>query len=405
MNHVGGGFLMDNVVMVAPNAGLEMAGGGGCRVAAKVAEAMNERGYGIELVALTGDTLEQIERLHGVRLGDTNLRYILGKGSTLPVPEPVALSMLSLYIRRLLSMIEPRLIVFQDDILLPAVKNYNGKILVYTHFPLLHKARARARFSEEWRVSIKQRVYDMINQRLLAYNSNPADVIIANSTITYRYCKTAWNRDDIEILFPPVDNPFLQLMKPESKKEQLVMSMGGIHPGKRHELAIMARKLSKLDYDLVVLGYQPRRSRWLENYRRFLCSISREMDRESCVKILCNASERRKWNLLTKAKIIVHASNLEPFGIVVVEGMAAGAVPVVYKGPVSGPWIDILNKGEYGLGFEDSEDLSDRIDELLTNDSLWNKYSRIARKRARHFDTLKFKHNFLGIVEQLCSCA
>ncbi|NIO36071.1 glycosyltransferase, partial [Candidatus Bathyarchaeota archaeon] len=243
---------MDNVVMVAPNAGLEMAGGGGCRVAAKVAEAMNERGYGIELVALTGDTLEQIERLHGVRLGDTNLRYILGKGSTLPVPEPVALSMLSLYIRRLLSMIEPRLIVFQDDILLPAVKNYDGKILVYTHFPLLHKARARARFSEEWSVSIKQRIYDVINQRLLAYNSNPADVIIASSTFAANYCKTAWNRDDIEVFYPPVDNPFSHSMKPQTEKESLVICLGGIHPGKRHELAIKACKLSKLDYDLVV---------------------------------------------------------------------------------------------------------------------------------------------------------
>ena len=396
---------MNDVVMVAPNAGLEMGGGGGCRVAAKMAEAMNEKGYRIELVALTGYTLEQIEWLHNVKLRYTNLHYILGNGSSQPIPEPVGLSMLSLYIRRLLSKIKPRLIIFHDDILIPAIKEYNGKVLIYVHFPLLHKARSQAHFAKEWNVSIKQRVYDMINQRLLAHNSNPADVIITNSTITYRYCKTAWNRDDIKILFPPVDNPFLQLMKPRSKKEQLVMSMGGIHPGKRHELAIMARKLSKLDYDLVILGYQPRRSRWLENYKRFLCSISREMDRESCVKILCNASERRKWNLLTKAKIIVHASNLEPFGIVVVEGMAAGAVPVVYKGPVSGPWIDILNKGEYGLGFEDSEDLSDRIDELLTNDSLWNKYSRIARKRARHFDTLKFKHNFLGIVEELCSCA
>lgn len=403
MNFVGKGFLMKDVVMVAPNAGLEMGGGGGCRVAAKMAEAMNEEGYSIRLVALTGYTLKQIEWLHNVELRYVDLHYILGKWLSLPVPEPVGLSILSLYIRRLLSKIKPRLIIFHDDILLPALRDYDGKVLVYTHFPLLHKARSQARFAKEWSVSMKQRIYDVINQRLLAYNSNPADVIFANSTITYRYCRTAWNRDDIEILFPPVDNPFLQLMKPRSKKEQLVVCMGGIHPGKRHELAIMARKLSKLDYDLVILGYQPGRSRWLENYRRFLCSISREVEREGCVKILCNASERRKWNLLSKAKIIVHASNLEPFGIVVAEGMAAGAVPVVYKGPISGPWIDILKKGEYGLGFKDPEDLSEKIDELLSDNVLWKKHSRIAQKRASHFDALKFKSNFLDVVERLYS--
>lgn len=397
--------MVDDVVMVAPNAGLEMGGGGACRVAAKMAEAMNEKGYRIELVALTGYTLEQIEWMHNVKLGYTNLHYILGKGSSLLIPEPVGLSMLSLYIRRLLSKIEPRLVIFHDDILLAAIKDYNGKILVYTHFPLLHKARAQAHFAKEWSVSTKQRLYDAINQQLLAYNSNPADVIIANSTITHHYCKTAWNRDDIEILFPPVDNPPTQSMKPQSEKERLVMCIGGIHPGKRHELAIEARKLSKLNYDLVILGYQPGRSRWLDNYKKFLFSISREVEPESCVKILCHASERQKWNLLSKAKIIVHASNLEPFGIVVAEGMAAGAVPVVYKGPISGPWIDILNKGEYGFGFKDPEDLSDKIDELLMDEVLWKKYSRIAKRRARHFDVLKFKHNFLDMVEQLYSCA
>jgi len=70
---------------------------------------------------------------------------------------------------------------------------------------------------------------------------------------------------------------------------------------------------------------------------------------------LINASEELKTEILRKAKIYLHPTKYEHFGIAVVEAMAAGLIPVVHRS--GGPWTDIVEFGKYGFSFSNLEEV------------------------------------------------
>jgi glycosyltransferase involved in cell wall biosynthesis len=41
----------------------------------------------------------------------------------------------------------------------------------------------------------------------------------------------------------------------------------------------------------------------------------------------------------------------------------------VYKGPLSGPWIDIVDRGRYGVGFKTTEELTTAIEYVMSADN------------------------------------
>ena len=86
----------------------------------------------------------------------------------------------------------------------------------------------------------------------------------------------------------------------------------------------------------------------------------------------------------------------EHFGIAVVEGMAAGLVPVVHKS--GGAWNDIILRGRYGFGFS-SVDEAIRCIETGIKD--YQRYRDQAIKRAKMFSKERFKERFKMILEDL----
>ena len=82
--------------------------------------------------------------------------------------------------------------------------------------------------------------------------------------------------------------------------------------------------------------------------------------------------------------IVVHASDVEPFGMVIVEAMALGK-PVV-AGDEGGP-REIITEGEHGLlaPYGDSKALADSILAYLTDPSLAKRVGAAARERAAEF--------------------
>ena len=79
------------------------------------------------------------------------------------------------------------------------------------------------------------------------------------------------------------------------------------------------------------------------------------------VHFLENLPEQDLLNLYASSKIILSTAHFEPFGMSVPEGMMLRAVPVVYKGPLSGPWIDMIDKGRYGIDFRTIEEFAEAI--------------------------------------------
>ena len=86
----------------------------------------------------------------------------------------------------------------------------------------------------------------------------------------------------------------------------------------------------------------------------------------------------------------------EHFGVAVVEGMAAGLIPVVHKS--GGPWFDIIDRGRYGYGYSDVESAVKVIDEALNN---YDKLKNIVIKRALLFDKAIFIEKIKKIIKKI----
>ena len=100
--------------------------------------------------------------------------------------------------------------------------------------------------------------------------------------------------------------------------------------------------------------------------------------------------------------VIVHASDQEPFGIVVVEAMALGK-PVV-AGASGGP-TEIISPGIDGLlvPFNEADLLADAVLRCLKDQDFANQLGSAAQVRAQDFSIKKFAGNFINTVEDILS--
>jgi glycosyltransferase involved in cell wall biosynthesis len=113
-----------------------------------------------------------------------------------------------------------------------------------------------------------------------------------------------------------------------------------------------------------------------------------------------NLSEQDLLNLYASTKVVLSTAHFEPFGMSIAEGMMFRALPVVYKGSLSGPWIDIVDKGRYGIGFRTVEELADAIDYVMN--ACYSELFELQEKALRgsqRFSLITFKRNFLKLIE------
>jgi glycosyltransferase involved in cell wall biosynthesis len=98
--------------------------------------------------------------------------------------------------------------------------------------------------------------------------------------------------------------------------------------------------------------------------------------------------------------VVVHASDREPFGIVILEAMALGK-PVV-AGDEGGP-REIITENENGLlaPYEDADQLAHQILRYLRNPDLARRLGRNARTRALDFTPEKYARRCVNVVQDL----
>jgi glycosyltransferase involved in cell wall biosynthesis len=95
--------------------------------------------------------------------------------------------------------------------------------------------------------------------------------------------------------------------------------------------------------------------------------------------------------------ILVHASYKEPFGMVIVEGMALGKPVIASK--AGGP-TETITHGVNGLLVppKDAEGLASAIMELLTDDRKYERISRAAMERARQFSAERMANEVAELI-------
>jgi glycosyltransferase involved in cell wall biosynthesis len=199
----------------------------------------------------------------------------------------------------------------------------------------------------------------------------------------------------------------------KDEKDNVILSVGRFaiagegHNKRQLEMLSAFRSISDTElknweyYSVGQLGSSPK-------HREFFSEVSRSAA-ESHAHVLANLMRTEIKRLFARAKIFWHAAGYgeneetnpqlaEHFGIVTVEAMAAGCVPVVVN---LGGQREIVEHGVNGYLWDDFDQLKMYTLRLARDESLRIRMSEAARQRARTFGPEVFQQKYLNLVETL----
>jgi glycosyltransferase involved in cell wall biosynthesis len=371
--------------------------GGEERVNATVAELLLEHEHEVIFVSRERISLTEIEKRFRVSLKKKPPAYSLGLFNV---------STLSLYRSTLLwALLQTAIFKEKPDVIwldnlvykIPhKLSSDRPKWVFYIHYPTLK----REILEREKKYNKKLEKFYFDTYRLMynafAYERPEADIYLCNSNYVKQLCTNRWGVQPV-VLYPPVDVE--NFFATNTDRQNIILTLGRIVPWKNYEEAIFALAKAKTKPKLYILGAL--RGADIEYYH-YLKNLIHRLGLSRLVRFIADLTPAQMREIMSKAKVIVHPMHGEHFGIAVVEAMASGCVPIVHKS--GGPYLDITDRGQYGIYYNDVEELAQRIDALIDDKDLWLKYHRLAQIRAQRYDKKRFKENTLRIFERL-SCA
>lgn len=216
-------------------------------------------------------------------------------------------------------------------------------------------------------------------------------LVLANSRFTGSLLERVIDAN-VRVLYPPVQVEKIRSLVKLGERKDVVVTIS--HFRRDKNLEIIPFIASKVEAKFIVIGHAHDIS-----YVRDLRRLIKRLGVRDKVILLFDLPRKNLLELLAKAKMYLHTMIAEHFGMSVVEGMAAGLVPIVHRS--GGPWIDILDEkqGLYGYGYIDVEEAISVINELLSNEGCRDRVSRRIQRRALIFDEENFKAKFKAIIQ------
>ncbi len=366
--------------------------GGGDYVMLNILEAICEAGHDVTLLTSNPSGYHEASEFFDAKIANTRvLRVMIPRF----VQHPYSLALAA---KRIASIEDNDLLILSDDI--PKCLG-NKKAMSYVHY--LHATRFsfnryNSSYADE---SVQDKIRWWLHERLFSLffpkrKMSKRWLFVANSMITFEHTSKLFglNASQITLLHPPVASAKMNRFWRNSniEKEDLAISIGRLEKPKKHDEAIRALALTNSKFQLKIIGFT-HNSIVLQELER----IIKDLRLEDRVEILLNASRNVVFECLAKAKTIIHTSPYEPFGISVLEGMAVGCIPIVRKG-LNGPWLEIIQEGKYGLGFQTVDELAAAFTSAIVNYQGFDTQS--IATRALQFDKELFKDRFLGLLEK-----
>jgi glycosyltransferase involved in cell wall biosynthesis len=256
-----------------------------------------------------------------------------------------------------------------DSAVLPLVD------VTYFHFPRTYLLDKRGQKNKAWRYYYKP--YQLLEHSLSSHASGK--LFLANSHYTADLVKKQLGLSPI-VIYPPVDVEKLIDSKSYSNKRNLVLTISRFSSEKNlEEIPLVAKRVNA---DFVIMGSIDEPA----VYHRVLRLIH-ENGVENKVKLILNAPLSTKIDLLQSAKVYFHPMHSEHFGISIIEGMAAGCIPIVQDS--GGPKEFVPDKWRY----KDSEESIQKIQDAL--DSWQPSIAQEMKTSAYKFRKERFENEFL----------
>lgn len=339
--------------------------GGGERYVLTFATVISKLGYAVEIVADSRLDLNEAEKKFGLDLSNIKIgpqvHDIYTKGS---------------FLKKLLLTPQYDLIFFVSDGSLPFL--FGKKNLVHFQVPF-------TKVGGNYFINLIKGLF--IHK--LVFNSNFTAEVIKKQL---PYCSSV-------VLYPPIDTDNFV----SGKKENIILSVARFDSpshAKRQDVLIAAfKKLyeKEKNYQLILAG-------GLMGEENYLSSLKQAAGKLP-IKFVPNPNFGELKDLYAKAKIFWHAAGfgidekkepekVEHFGIVTVEAMSAGAVPVVID---RGGQREIIT-GENGYLCESIDEMVSSTVSLLNHPEKLKLVSQNAIRRSRDFNTEKFVKDINAIV-------
>jgi glycosyltransferase involved in cell wall biosynthesis len=307
-----------------------------------------------------------------------------------PIPSPYALSLLCL----LLAKDDYDLLVLNDDVPKTAFKK-GRRFLVYVHYPHLARIAGVNMIDWKYRATTSGYLQWTIHKHLFPWvfldSDRPGITFLANSSMSMSVLRNLFPQTEKELLFPPVQSRKIA-MAARSKKEDEVIVAGRLMPGRGIEdLFYAVRTLRREGISLETHVAGPCVD---ERYKVHLKNLVKSLRLDKVTHFEGFVDRKRLVDLFLRSKLYIHTNPREPFGITVVESMAAGCIPLVRRS--GGPWNDILGKREeHGFGYSTYKELGAKMKLALESEVGSHK----ARARSLDFDEEVFVRDFKAAFE------
>jgi glycosyltransferase involved in cell wall biosynthesis len=117
------------------------------------------------------------------------------------------------------------------------------------------------------------------------------------------------------------------------------------------------------------------------------------------VYLVENAPRKVINEVMDRAKVFLHATINEHWGIAVAEAMARGLPVVVHRS--GGTWSDLAGEGSYGVGYNTAEEAAEAVAKLLTDRGGWSYYSKKSTERALGLTLDRFTGRFTELLTKV----
>jgi len=292
-------------------------------------------------------------------------------------------------------------------------KRYKGTGLAYGEDPYIMERYGKFPLNIYWKI------FTTLLPRYLRENPfAAADLVLTNSRWTARVAEMVYGEKP-EVLNPPLPpNVHVQVAPtPFEQRSPFVVMLGRFSEEKRYHW-VVAELVPKLirevpEVKLVIFGGAMTRTQM--GYVNKIINIAgknniniklienenilENIDDKYNVYMRLNAPRSEINSFMDRAKVFLHATINEHWGIAVAEAMARGLPIVVHKS--GGAWSDLLEEGKNGLGYETAEEGVAAVAKILTDRAAWSYYSANSLKRVKDITFDEFQNKLINIIKKL----